>query len=82
MKGRALIAMLLALALTTGCKEPKSKADKLAESEEQLVAKIEKLKERQQQITAKLAELDGRLAQVRDQRTRIRERFTEPTPTP
>ena len=82
MKRRLLIAVLVAVALGSGCRDQRSKADKLAESEQQIVNKIGKLQERQKQITNKLAELDSRLAQVREQRAQMRDRYTEPTPTP
>jgi hypothetical protein len=77
----AALALIAGTLLASGC-EKKDKAARLAEAEQQIVNKIEKLQLRQQQITNKLAELDRRLAHVREQRAHLRDRWSEPTPTP
>jgi len=81
MRRPLVFALLACLALTVphaGCKDRRTKEEKLADSEQQLSDKIAQLRKRQEQGAAKIIDLEARLAQVRAKREEIRQRWTEP----
>ena len=82
---RLVPLLVTALALATahsGCRDSRTKEEKLAAAEQQIEAKIESLHRRQQQIAGKLVEMETRLAHIRAKREQIRTRWSEPKVEP